>query len=80
MAKLGLARLHVEQGAVTEGAKEIGEIWKADASFLRVERPTVQRRTVSARNAPSCSAFWKNGKQRAMFPQEIVALFRTRHR
>ena len=39
MAKLGMARLHVEQGAVAEGAKEIGEIWKADANFLRVNAP-----------------------------------------
>ena len=36
MAKLGMARLHVEQGAVPEGVKEIGEVWRADASFLRV--------------------------------------------
>jgi tetratricopeptide (TPR) repeat protein len=36
MAKLGLARLHVEQGAVPEGVKEIGEVWRADANFLRV--------------------------------------------
>ncbi len=36
MAKLGMARLHVEQGAVPESVKEIGEIWRADANFLRV--------------------------------------------
>ena len=35
MAKLGLARLHVEQGASAEGTKNIEEIWKADPSFLR---------------------------------------------
>ncbi len=35
MAKLGLARLRVEQGATAESAKELGEIWKADANFLR---------------------------------------------
>ena len=39
MAKLGLARLHVEQGAVAEGVKEIAEIWKADANFLRANVP-----------------------------------------
>jgi predicted Zn-dependent protease len=39
MAKLGSARLHVEQGAVPEGAKEIAEIWRADANFLRVNAP-----------------------------------------
>ncbi len=35
MAKLGLARLHLEQGATGQAVKEIKEIWKADAGFLR---------------------------------------------
>ena len=39
MAKLGLARLHVEQGAAAEGTKEIAEIWNADPSFLRANIP-----------------------------------------
>jgi tetratricopeptide (TPR) repeat protein len=39
MAKLGMARLHVEQGAVPEGVREIGEIWRSDANFLRLNAP-----------------------------------------
>jgi len=39
MAKLGTARLHVEQGAIPEGVKEIDEVWRADANFLRVNVP-----------------------------------------
>lgn len=39
MAKLGLARLRVEQGAAAEGVKEIAEIWNADPSFLRTNAP-----------------------------------------
>jgi len=35
MAKLGMARLHLEQGATGQAVKEIEEIWKADAGFLR---------------------------------------------
>jgi tetratricopeptide (TPR) repeat protein len=35
MAKLGLARLHLEQGATEESAKEIENILKTDAGFLR---------------------------------------------
>jgi predicted Zn-dependent protease len=35
MAKLGMARLHVEQGATAQAAKELGEIWQADAGFLK---------------------------------------------
>jgi len=34
-AKLGLARLHVEQGATPQATKEIERIWEADAGFLR---------------------------------------------
>jgi tetratricopeptide (TPR) repeat protein len=41
IAKLGMARLHVEQGAVAEGAKEIAEVWRTDANFLRVNTPLV---------------------------------------
>ncbi|MBV9625112.1 MAG: tetratricopeptide repeat protein [Acidobacteria bacterium] len=34
-AKLGLARLHVEQGHVALGAQELEEIFRTDAAFLR---------------------------------------------
>ena len=45
MAKLGLARLQVEQGATAEGVKLIAEIWKTDPGFLQSERSAVQYRT-----------------------------------
>ena len=35
MAKLGMARLHLEQGASAKAGKEIGEIWKTDPGFAR---------------------------------------------
>ena len=35
MARLGLARLHIEQGAMPDAATKIAEIWKADARFFR---------------------------------------------
>jgi tetratricopeptide (TPR) repeat protein len=35
MAKLGLARLQLEQGATEEASKQIKEIWTTDAGFLR---------------------------------------------
>lgn len=35
VAKLGLARSHIELGAATDGAKGIEDIWKTDAGFLR---------------------------------------------
>lgn len=34
-ARLGLARLRIEQDGVSEGAQELLEIWKADSAFLR---------------------------------------------
>jgi tetratricopeptide (TPR) repeat protein len=36
MAKLGMARLHVEKGDSRQAAKEIADIWNTDAGFLRV--------------------------------------------
>jgi tetratricopeptide (TPR) repeat protein len=35
LAKLGMARVHLEQEGTAEAAKEIGEIWQADPGFLR---------------------------------------------
>jgi tetratricopeptide (TPR) repeat protein len=35
MAKLGMARLHLEQGASAKAAKEVAEIWKTDTGFVR---------------------------------------------
>ncbi len=35
MAKLGMARLHLEQGASAKAAKEVTEIWKIDLGFAR---------------------------------------------
>jgi len=39
VAKLGLARVHIELGAATESATEIEDIWKTDAGFLRANIP-----------------------------------------
>ena len=36
LAKLGLARLQVEQGATEDAANKVQEIWKTDTDFLRV--------------------------------------------
>lgn len=35
LAKLGMARLHLEQGASAKAAKEVAEIWKTDPGFAR---------------------------------------------
>ncbi len=57
MAKLGRARLHVEQGAIPRVRRKLTEIWKADASFLRAERPIVRRRLASAETRRLAAGF-----------------------
>jgi tetratricopeptide (TPR) repeat protein len=37
LAKLGLARLHVEQGATAQATKELERIWETDAGFIRAD-------------------------------------------
>jgi tetratricopeptide (TPR) repeat protein len=39
LAKLGLARLRVEQDMAQQGAKEIAQIWAADPTFLKTNLP-----------------------------------------
>ena len=52
IAKLGLARLHLEQGASAKAAREIGEIWKTDPGFARSQCLVVQR-------GPGWSPAWR---------------------
>ena len=60
MAKLGMARLHLEQGEAAQAAKEIAGIGKTDAGFLRANA-VVQRRLGSSRER-RYRARWKKGK------------------
>ncbi len=46
-AKLGLARLYLQQGEANDSAKKIVEIFNADPSFPRFEHVAVQRRLSS---------------------------------
>jgi len=74
MAKLGRARLHVAQGASAEGAKEIADIWRADAGFLRANAPMFNgglRRSDRSELQRSL----EQGKATGEIPQEVVRLF-----
>ena len=44
LAKLGLARLRLEQGATEEAANRIQEIWKTDSGFVRANIPKFNSR------------------------------------
>jgi tetratricopeptide (TPR) repeat protein len=72
MAKLGLARLHVEQGGAAQAAKEIGEIWNADAGFLRAN---VSLFTTGPKRAELQSTLQER-QASGDIPLDTVALFR----
>jgi tetratricopeptide (TPR) repeat protein len=76
MAKLGLARLHVEQGAVAESAKEIGEIWKTDAGFLRTNVALFHGGLADSKHSELQSTL-EQGKVTGEIPEEIVSLFQS---
>jgi len=76
LAKLGLARLHVEQDAATVGAKEIGDIWKADASFLRANAPLFNA-GLSHSKRSELQGILEASQARGEVPEEIVVLFQS---
>lgn len=76
MAKLGLARLHVEQGAVGQGTKEIGEIWKADNGFLRANAVLFNGGLPDSKRSELQRALEQGGATGEV-PEEVVSLFQS---
>ena len=76
MARLGLARLHVEQGTVAESAKEIGEIWKADAGFLRTNAALFNGGLADSKHSELQSTL-EQGRVTGEIPEEVVSLFQS---
>ena len=75
MAKLAMARLRVEQGTAGQAAMEIGEIWKADAGFLRANISLFNSGLARPKRTELQNAL--NDLQTTDgIPQEVVALFR----
>ncbi len=75
-AKLGMARLRVEQGAIEQGATEIAEIWKIDAGFLAAN---VQRFKAGL-DQPKHSALLRVFEERERtgdVAENMAGLFRT---
>jgi tetratricopeptide (TPR) repeat protein len=74
MAKLGLARLRVEQGAAAEGTREIAEIWKADPGFLRANAPLLKAGLPQPRLSELQGAL-ETRRASGEIPQAVALLF-----
>jgi predicted Zn-dependent protease len=74
MAKLGMARLHLGQGASAKAAKEVAEIWKTDTGFLRANASLFKVGLSGSRRGELHSAL--QGLQASGdIPPETAALF-----
>lgn len=76
MAKLGLARLHTEQGATEQAVKEIEEVGKTDLGFLRVNVGRFNAGLSEPRRSELQRAL-EERQQAAEGSEEVVALFRN---
>jgi tetratricopeptide (TPR) repeat protein len=77
MAKLGLARLWVEQGVTAEGVMGIAEIWKVDPAFLRTNFPLFTAGLPEPRDSEFRRAVekaWAN----AEIPADIALVFQSK--
>jgi tetratricopeptide (TPR) repeat protein len=72
MAKFGLARLQVEQGAVAEAAGELGEIWTADAGFFRTNAALFNVGLADSKRSELQSALEQ--EQTGRISKEVVSL------
>ena len=76
LAKLGRARLHVEQDAAPVAGKEIGDIWNADASFLRASAPLFNAGLSNSRRL-ELRGVLEASQARGEIPEELVVLFQS---
>ena len=76
MASLGLARMHVEQGQASTGAKEVADIWKADAAFMRANISVFIRGLAPAEVSEFQRAL-QESKVAGEIPEEVAALFES---
>ena len=74
IAKLGLARLHLEQGASAKAAMEIGEIWKTDPGFARANAWWFSAGLPGPKSVELQSAL-RELQASGDFPPEAAALF-----
>ena len=74
IAKLGMARLHLEQGTTLQAAKEIREIAKADSGFLRANGSLFNTGLPRAKRAELQRAL-EEGQASGDVTQQSTALF-----
>lgn len=75
MAKLGVARLHLEQGSTVQAAMEIREIERTDAGFLRANAALFSA-GMSRANQAVIRVALEQGLASGEITEEVVALFR----
>jgi tetratricopeptide (TPR) repeat protein len=74
-AKLGMARLHLEQGTSAQAVEEIGEIDKTDAGFLRSNVSLFTTGISRAKQAELRGAL-EEGQASGNITEEVLTLFR----
>ncbi len=75
LARLGMARLQLEQGSAASAARELAEIWKLDAGFLRANAGPFNTGLPPAKRTELQSALHE-GQASGETSPEIAALFR----
>jgi tetratricopeptide (TPR) repeat protein len=76
MAKLGFARLQIEQGEAKHGVNEIVAIWKTDSSFLRTNA-SVFNRGLPAQKSAELQRILRGETTAGEVPEEVVSLLQT---
>jgi len=77
LAKLGMARLHIEQGAASEGVSQLADIWKTDAAFLGGNAPLL----ITGLSAPKLSQFQQsleNAISNGSVPPDLASLLQSK--
>ena len=76
MAKLGFARLQIEQGEAKRGMNQIVEIWKANASFLQANA-VVFSRGLPAPKIAELQPILQEGRTAGEVPEEVVSILQA---
>ncbi len=76
IARLGLARLQLQQGAAVQGAKEIAKIWKADPSFLR-SNAALFKAGLPQPSLSELQGALENERANGGIPETVVFLFQS---
>ena len=76
VAKLGMARLHLEQGISEQAAQEVAEVWKNDHGFLRANVSLFGARLPLSKREELLGVLERRQSVRDL-PEPLVNLFRS---